>query len=206
MRTVFIQARSNADITLPASYIKRLPESILLATTAQHVHKIRELKRQLETAGKNVTLAKGAHSRYPGQIVGCDAPKAGKKAVLFVGTGSFHPDAFTDAEVFTFNPFSRRLRQAKKAHISRRAALAKFYASEHVGVIISLKPGQLSLRRALELKKRYQDKHFYFLLFDTVSIAELENFSFIQSFVNTACPRIIEDTSEKKFVNLSEIL
>jgi len=69
--------------------------------------------------------------------------------------------------------------------------------SKEVGVLVSTKPGQNQIKKAYELERKYPDKNFYFLLFDTIDFTELENFPFIECFVNTACPRIAYDEAEK---------
>jgi diphthamide biosynthesis enzyme Dph1/Dph2-like protein len=53
------------------------------------------------------------------------------------------------------------------------------------------------MKKAHDLERKYPDKKFYLLLFDTLDFAQLENFNFIECFVNTACPRISYDDSEK---------
>ena len=42
-------------------------------------------------------------------------------------------------------------------------------------------------------KKKLKDKNCYIFLADTVNPAEFENFPFIESWVNTACPRFADD-------------
>ena len=72
MKTLFIEARSKINIKLPNSAYSKLPHNIALLTTIQHIHKIRDVKKQLEKNGKKVFLIKGKHSKYKGQILGCD--------------------------------------------------------------------------------------------------------------------------------------
>ena len=67
---------------------------------------------------------------------------------------------------------------------------------------------EFSLKKAQELEKTYPDKKFYLLLFVTLDFSQLENFNFIECFVNTACPRIaIDDASgwKKPIVNPNEL-
>ncbi len=210
MKTLFIEAKSKARIDVK-KHIKKLPKEFALATTAQHIHKIDGVKAELEKAGIKVSLVKGKHSRYSGQILGCDKPRIKEKAVLFIGTGSFHPSVFGKKDVYVLNPESDELYKFDKKGQERRekkkkGALLRFYSSKNVGVLISLKPEQLNLK-ALELKKKFRDKSFYHLLFDTLNINELENFPFIECFVNTACPRIADDCVEfnKAMINVEDI-
>ena len=39
------------------------------------------------------------------------------------------------------------------------------------------------------------NKEAYLFLSDEINFSQLENFNFIQSWINTACPRIVEDFS-----------
>jgi diphthamide biosynthesis enzyme Dph1/Dph2-like protein len=60
------------------------------------------------------------------------------------------------------------------------------------------------MKKINELKKKYKDKKFYMFAFDTLQASYLDNFPFIQCWVNTACPRIFEDFREK-MANLEDL-
>ena len=64
------------------------------------------------------------------------------------------------------------------------------------------------MKRALELEQEYPDKEIYFFLDNTYDFNSLEDFPFIDVWVNTACPRIGFDDSikiSKPVVNLEEV-
>jgi diphthamide biosynthesis enzyme Dph1/Dph2-like protein len=63
--------------------------------------------------------------------------------------------------------------------------------------LITVKPGQEQIKTALTLKERFPDKNFYLLLFDDLDFSTLENFPFVDCFVNTMCPRIAYDDAHK---------
>jgi 2-(3-amino-3-carboxypropyl)histidine synthase len=89
-----------------------------------------------------------------------------------------------------------------------QGALTRFLMAKEVGVLMTTKPGQARAKEAYELERRYPDKKFYFLLANTIDFGELENFPFIECFVNTACPRIgYDDTNKirKPVVNLDDL-
>ncbi len=222
MEYLFIEAHSGLDITLPKSGISKLPKSIGLLTTVQHVHKIGGLKKSLEKEGIKVRLIRGLRSKYPGQMLGCDvlhlrkSDVEGIDAFLYIGTGEFHPKELLLLQkkpVYIYNPSSKRFYQLKDSDISAiarksRAAYAKFLSSEEIGVIVSAKPGQNNLESALRLRQKFPEKRFYILLFDTIDFGSLINFSFIECFVNTACPRIAYDDAEsvgKPIINIDDI-
>lgn len=93
----------------------------------------------------------------------------------------------------------------KKYH----ASLTKFLMAKNIGVIISLKPGQINLKNSLSLEKKFPEKNFYYFVDNNISFEQLENFPFIELWVNTACPRIAFDEQikfRKGVVNLRDIL
>lgn len=220
MKTLFIEARSDIEIKIPKTAISKLPRNIALFTTTQHIHKIQNIKKQLEKAGKEVYLVKGKHSKHKGQILGCDVlhlqPNKAWQAFFYIGTGEFHPKELMmeqDKPVFVFNPASKKFYKLDKKSVQeikkrKKGAYLKFLASENIGVLVSVKLGQYNLSQALKLKQRYNNKNFYYLLFDTIDLNELENFPFIECFVNTACPRIAYDDSirtTKPIINIEDI-
>lgn len=210
MKTFFIEAKYNGTIKLSAELIGLLPKKIALFTTVQFIHQLAELKKQLEANGKKVLLLKTEHSKYAGQLLGCSIKKfkeayAGFDAFLYIGDGMFHPKALmlkNDKPVFAYNPFSKEHSLLGKKDIEslrqkQQGAMLKFINSKEIGVLVSTKPGQQQLRKAYALEKKFPDKNFYYLAFDTMDFSELENFNFVECFVNTACPRIAFDDADK---------
>jgi 2-(3-amino-3-carboxypropyl)histidine synthase len=207
MKTFFIEARYKGKVELPAEVIELLPKKIALFTTVQFLDSIAEIKKQLEKKGKKVLLIKTEHTKYPGQLLGCNIKKFSEDfdAFLYIGDGMFHPKALilkNPKPAFAYNPFSKEYvklepKDAEAMRKKNEGAKLKFLNSKEIGVLISTKPGQQQIKKAYELEKEYANKNFYFLLFDTIDFAELENFPFIECFVNTACPRISYDESEK---------
>ncbi len=217
MKTFFIEAKLNLSILLDDRQIKQLPDEIGLITNIQHLHKLDEVKEQLEKAGKKVTVLKGFHSKYKGQMYGCDFPADAPEslgAVLFIGTGKFHPRGiFEKKDVFIYDPLNRlffKLDRAEAERIEKRkkASFLKFLHATEIGILVSTKPGQLHLKVGQALKRIYPDKNYYYLVCDTVDFGELANFTFVEVFVNTACPRLDEDWDkfEKPMVNIEDAL
>jgi 2-(3-amino-3-carboxypropyl)histidine synthase len=114
----------------------------------------------------------------------------------------------TEKEVFTFNPRNNIFKKINQKDIDkilqkRKARLVKFYSSDIIGVIVSLKPGQNKLELAKKLKGKFKNKVFYFFISETFNFSEMDNFNFIECWINTACPRIEEDV---KVLNLDYLL
>ena len=76
----------------------------------------------------------------------------------------------------------------------------KYLNAEKIGILISIKPGQYNLQKALKFKKTIK-KQSYLFLFNNLNPTELENFPQIQSWVNTACPRI----EYKNIINIDDL-
>lgn len=218
MKTLFVEARCDEKVVLPDNLIKRLPEKIALFTTVQFIGSLGETKKQLQNSNKKILLIKPKHSKYKGQILGCGIERFSYDvdAFLYIGDGLFHPKTMmlkNNKPVFVFNPFSRRFfeldkKEAEAIKKKQKGALLKFLSSKEIGVLVSTKSGQERLKDALKLKERYKNKNFYFFLFNTLDFNELENFPFIECFVNTACPRIAlddENRIRKAVINIEDL-
>ncbi|MBU3941441.1 MAG: diphthamide synthesis protein [Nanoarchaeota archaeon] len=220
MKLMFVEARCKKPVFI-GKHVLKLPEKIGLVTTVQFIGQVKEVKSQLEKEGKKVFFGKGKHTAYQGQVLGCDVDTAvsvekNVDAFLYIGSGLFHPIAIslkTKKDVFTFNPLTEKFgmvdrKEAEKINKKRKGALIKFLSSKEIGVVVTTKPGQEQLKKALELKNKFKDKNFYFLIFNTIDFNQLENFPFIECFVNTVCPRIALDDSiklTKPIINLEDI-
>ena len=201
MRTLFLEAKSDIDI-MPVlkKALSLLGKKVGLVATIQHLHKLDEAVEFLENNGRRAVIA--------GQILGCDVSAAEKikgkvDCFLYVGSGEFHPIAValeTKKKTVIANPISNSVSKVSKEHIEkiekkRKGNLQKFLSSQKIGILVSIKPGQNNLKVAFELKKKLEKKgkECFVFIFDTLDFSQLENFNFIQSWVNTACPRIEED-------------
>ncbi len=220
MKLMFVEARCKKPVFI-GKHVLKLPEKIGLVTTVQFIGQVKEVKLQLEKEGKKVFFGKGKYAAYQAQVLGCDVDSAvsiEKKvdAFLYIGSGMFHPTAIslkTKKDVFTFNPLTNKFNKIDGKDVERinkrkKGALIKFLSSKEIGVIVTTKPGQEQLKKAFDLKNRFKDKNFYFLIFNTIDFNQLENFPFIECFVNTACPRIALDDSiklTKSIINLEDI-
>ena len=200
MKTQFIYAKSS--IGKVEFDTAGLPSKIGIVTTIQLLH---EMKKVVDYLWKKEIKAVVA-----GQVLGCDAGvaegiKEDVDAFLYVGTGEFHPIGValkTGKPVFVLNPDSMKLRKINDDEIEairkkKKAMLSKFHNSTVIGVLLTTKKGQSTVQggmaKAQEIEKKYPDKKFYYFLCDTLDFSELENFNFIECWLNTMCPRVMED-------------
>lgn len=214
MRTLFIEARKKLHFKFNFD-VKKLPKKIGLIATVQYVSFLPIIKKELEKKGKEVSIAKGFLAKYPGQILGCDVDAAKKlsnaDAFLFIGSGRFHAEQValaTKKPVFIWQPENNSLDKIKEKDIlklkaRKKAALANFLAAEQVGILVSIKPGQENLKKALKIREKLKKKgkETFIFIADTINLQELENFS-CKAWLNMACPAL---NMEPKIVNLADI-
>ncbi|MEM4778405.1 MAG: diphthamide biosynthesis enzyme Dph2 [Thermoplasmatales archaeon] len=195
-------------------------DSMILTSNVTYSSKLPEIKRKLESYGKNVVLKRGdSRVFYPGQILGCNVSAARGKEnnVLFIGEGIFHPLgislALGDKNVLAFNPVTGEYLDMEK---EKRKFLAQRYAAidissraEVFGIIVSSKIGQTRSSIANVAMKLLGErgKKAFILVLDLIREEELVNFP-ADVYVNTACPRVtIEDysTFSKPIISFYEL-
>jgi len=215
MNKIFIETRYNGKIELSKKLIEEMPSKVMLAGTVQFVGFLDEIRKKLVAYGKEVYFFKSAHERYPGQILGCDGFKVKQDVdcFLYIGTGEFHPRALlvNDKPVFRYNPLSEKWdrfgkKELEEEKLKKKVSLVKFLSVDKVGIIVSLKEGQKELQGRVKVVKEKlegEGKEVYLFMANEVREEELENFNFIEVWLNTACPRIADDS--KEIVNLRDL-
>lgn len=199
MKTLFIPAKLNSPINPSKILALKLPKDIAIAYSIQYkevASKIKGILFKLHNITKII------------QVLGCSKPKFSKetKAVLLISSGRFHAislAAETGLPIYILE--SNELKKVSKEEIDsfnkkKMASYARFLTAEKVGVLISTKPGQENLAKALSLKTNIKKKTYLFIS-NNIDIREFENFG-INSWVNTACPRLDFDSS---VINLSNL-
>lgn len=219
MKTLFLEARHEKKIVLPKKLIAMLPKKVALFTTVQFIDGIKNIIKDIKSTGREVIKIKPSHCKYECQLLGCSVTgfRQGFDAFLYLGDGMFHPKALllkNERPVFVYNPFSEKFYEIGKKDIEeikkrQKGALLKFYSSKEIGILISTKPGQYNIKSAEKLKNKFKDKNFYFLIADTFDFQSLEDFPFIECFVNTACKRISYDDGikiSKPIIGVEELI
>ena len=219
MKLMMVEGRYKGKIYLSNLDASVLPKNIGLAATVQFIDFVEEIKQYLESYGKTIFRDK-MRQKYDGQLLGCDVTGADKikdnvDAFLYIGTGKFHPLGIAlniDKDVYCYDPISAVLSKIDKTEVERhskkrKAAYMKFLEATEIGILVSLKPGQNNFKKAIELKTQLKDKNCFIFVFDTLDFNQVENFPFIQCWINTACSRILDDYDKfpKPLVDLSDI-
>jgi len=214
MKKIFIPAYLKRD-PLPSvkKALKRLKkyERIGLITTAQHLN-------QLERIGEFL-LRNGKIPVEGGQILGCNLTNAKKieekvDCFLYIGSGKFHPlgvAILTNKPVIIANPYSDSsgiiLEEDKKRYLKRRKGqIMRAMEAEIFGILISTKDGQFNLKEAIEIKRKIEKRGKKALLFIGSEITPDNLLPFnVDSWINTACPRLVDDYFEKPVLNPEEL-
>ncbi|MEM4727256.1 MAG: diphthamide biosynthesis enzyme Dph2 [Candidatus Bathyarchaeia archaeon] len=223
---LYIEAVSKVD--LKPAIERSLPliegwERIGLTTTVQHIHKLGEVAELLRGRGMEPHIGKGGFGLLrPGMVTGCNYSSATSIAeivdgYLFIGGGRFHPVGLalaTGKRVVAADPYLASASIIEESEIRRiimrrlAAIEAAKYARRYC-IVVSLKPGQLHLKEALNIKSALEmrGKKAVILCLDEVRAEALNNFTEAEAFIDTACPRIALDGLEdlrKPFLTLRE--
>ena len=154
----------------------------------QFVDHVNNIKNYLIKNNKKAYIGIGKQ-KYPAQILGCDVSAAEKiknkvDCFLYIGDGKFHPIALglLGKDVYIFNPMDNNFDKLDARIIINykkkiKGAYLKFLNSDNIGILVSTKQGQAYDVSKLDLlKNKYKNKKFYYFIFDTLNINELENF------------------------------
>lgn len=209
---MFLNAFSNADVSKVVE--KALPcirgKKIGIVTTAQHIHKLDNIKSILLKNNFEPVVCKGDKRLvFPGQILGCNFSAATKISYdidmyLFVGSGTFHPLGLlisTKKPVIICDPYTAEVRFKELEDFKdiilrqRYGAIARSIDAKIFGVVICSKIGQYRFNEVEKIKKLFESKNkkAYFLIANFFSSSFFESFSDIDSFVSLGCPRVAID-------------
>ncbi len=197
------------DVDFPAELSEKLPRRIGLVTTIQHINSLEKIKKAIESTGRKVVIG--------GQILGCWTENARKieddvDCFLYIGSGLFHPLAIrTEKRVFIYDVEKSELREItaliKKEQAKRYARIEKAKDCNSVGILVSTKLGQFNIKTA-QIVKRVAEQHgkkAFIFISDIIKKDRVMGLG-VDCFVNTACPRIVDDDFGAPVVNADEFL
>ena len=210
---VYIPAKSNHEIIPVVERTVSLLQgkSIGLATTIQHLHKLPEATKLLETKGFKVHLpGRGPWAHETGQVLGCDyfglrRIQSQVDSFLIIGSYFHGLGAALSVEKPTIlaDPYDGTvtvLDQDRDRIVRQRYAMVdKARRASTFGIIVSTKPGQSNPQIALSILKQVEEagKKAVILYADEVVPQKLLDFTDIDVFVDTACPRLALDDPER---------
>ena len=195
MKTIFIPAKSK--IKLDKSKLKNLPKDIALVYSIQYKEQAEQIKKIL----KPLAFI---------QVLGCSKPKFPKntKAILLISNGKFHATALafeTKLPTYIYNNSTLEKISQKDLELlekNQKASKLKYLHADKIGILISTKPGQQNLSKAIQFKKPSEKKSYLFIC-NNINASEFENFPQIQGWINTSCPRL--DMNDSRIINLNKI-
>ena len=203
MKQLFIPAKIKSKVNKPKilSLSKKLPKNIALTYSIQYQDIANEIKNILSKNHKINSLI---------QVLGCSKPNFPKntKAILLISDGRFHAISLaiqTKLPVYVLenNQLTKISKQdIEKFEKKQKASYVKFLNEDKIGILVSTKPGQQNLKKALDFKKKLKNKKSYLFIGNDLDVNEFENFG-LNSWVNTACPRL--DMNNSSVINLNKL-
>jgi len=205
MKTLFIPVKVKTKVN-PAKILeisKKLPKTIAIAYSIQYE----------DTAGEIKDILFKTHniSGFT-QILGCSSPDFPKQtqAVLLITDGNFHANSLSlilknNLPIYILH--NNSLEKISEKDIlslkkKQKASYLNYLNVNKVGVLISTKPSQENLKKALEFKNKTKNKKSYLFICNNINTGEFENFG-ISSWVNTACPKL--DVNDNSIINLRDL-
>lgn len=217
MKVIYVESKREFEVSKLEEHLDKLPENFVVATTAQYVHLMPKIAKLLKNTGKKFTLINASHAKYPGQILGCSIFFE-KGPFFYIGEGLFHPKILalrSESDVYVYNPVNDVFFMMDKGDVDQmkrrmRGSFMKFKSSDRIGILVSTKPGQNRMATAKNLKKNLEKegKKAYLMVSNTLDFNELMNYPDIDCYVNTMCPRIAYDETnkiEKSIINIDDI-
>jgi len=204
MKTLFIPAKLKLEINnskiLPIS--NKLPKNIAIAYSVQYENYAKEIKNFLQKNHKIIKFV---------QVLGCSKLKFPKntKAILLISDGKFHAISLAcETELPVYLLENNQLIKISEKDVEnlkkkQKGAYIKFLNAKKMGILVSTKPGQQNLKKALEIKNKIKNKETYLFISNNINTTEFDNFPEIESWVNTACPRL--DMEDARIINMSRI-
>jgi 2-(3-amino-3-carboxypropyl)histidine synthase len=182
-----------------------------LATTIQHLNYLENVKKILDKNGYTAIIpSKGKFAIHSGQIVGCDySPlKSIENEIdccIIIGS-YFHGLGATlclDKPIILVDPYSNKVsdisHERNKVLKQRYSYISAAKAAKNIGIIIGMKIGQYKPKIAQRLRKLVKEsgKNSIFVCMDEVAPEYINNFTEIDAFINTACPRVSIDDATR---------
>lgn len=191
-------------IDIDASKIKE--EKIGLLTTIQHLEILNKAKEQLEQKGKKAFIG--------GQVLGCwtvNADKISDKvdAFLYIGSGKFHPLAVRNKKIYSLDVETNTV-EVVDADKEEKRRFANIFAAKDAktfAILVTTKAGQNQLLgKAEEIKNKMKEKqkNAFIVIMNEINDNNLQGIR-ADAFINTACPRIIEDSFSKPIINANDL-
>lgn len=203
MKVLFVDAKASFDITeLKKNIISKFKKGKFgLVTNVQFLPQLEEIKSILP------------NSVVAGQVVGCNILNTIKikekiNAFIYIGSAYFYPieiAAKTKMPVYVANPLTNKIslvsqKEVEEYEKKKKGKILKFLSAKKIGILVSTKPGQENMELALLIKEKL-NKESVIGISNTLNPDNLEDFSNVEYWINTACSRI----EHQKIINFEDI-
>ena len=213
-RVVYLPARSRLPVPRDAvrdaakMLAARGVRRVGVATTAQHVHKVRELIDMLEEEGLEVERPRGFQPYLSeGQVLGCDyrLPRASKaQGFVYLGGGIFHPLGLylaTLKPVVRVDPYTGRADdltgEGEKLYRQRLYHVSRAIGARRWAIVVGVKTGQYRPWLVKRLAEAIEARGGEYVLIasEVTTLQQLVAIDdpWIEAFVVTSCPRLPTD-------------
>ena len=178
-----------------------------VVTISNHKSQLDQAIAYLNQHGIAATKGESEGMLFDGQVFGCNyysvrSIAGDVDAFFFLGQSRFHAVGVclnSRRPTFMLDPFFNQIEDmAEEAnHIERKAILSVLKAkeAERIGVIVSMKEGQLFRKQAEEIRKELTKlgKKTYLFHLREIEPQRLAAIRGVDAFVETACPRVALD-------------
>ena len=141
---------------------------------------------------------------YGINVLGCYSEPANINdidTVLLIGNGKFHAENIIrklKKKVIVYDPMYGEIKVYEPDYNFDKIMeflLNKIKNSKNIGMILSIKPGQYYYLETLKVKDKLEKsgKNLYLFIGDTIDTLQLLNFPYIDFWIFSACPRLIDD-------------
>lgn len=209
MKKLFIPVMSkNTEVFNINEISKKLPKNIAIAYSIQFKKLAINIRDYLEkNKAHKITLFT--------QVLGCSKINSkNAQALLLIGQGRFHAlglaigmDSSKSIPIYIYEAGKLvKMAESDVSNMQKRQKVAymKYLNANNVGIMISTKPGQNRLNKAIKMKNSIKNKNSYLFIANNINPSEFENFPEIKSWINTACPRM-DLTDNNSLINMDKI-
>ena len=177
---------------------------ICLLTTIQHTTLLNDVKQKMEQQGFEAVIG--------GQVLGCwtvNAEKLDVDAFLYIGSGKFHPLAVKSRKIYSLDVEKMQIEEIDTMAVEKRR-YANIYNAKDAktfAILVTAKKGQhqlLGIAEEIKTKLEGKGKSAFVVVMNEINDSAMLGIK-ADAFVNTACPRIAEDSFSKPIINASDL-
>lgn len=212
--TYLVDVEYNVDfrpvLDLALEQFKGKFSRIGVVTISNHRSQLDAAVSYLSDKGLSAVKGESEGMLFDGQVFGCNYYSARNiakdvDAFFFLGQSRFHAIGVrlnTRKPTFMLDPFFNLVEDVSKEaeHVERKAILSILKAREveRIGVIVSIKEGQLFRKQAEEIRDKLTrlGKKTYLFHLREVNAQRVAAIRGIDAFVETACPRVALDNED----------